>query len=94
MVVFYPCRYFLYSISHPNKHGEPTFDLTSDSAASVDNSAHPTECHLKLHRVLKKCFQNMACIVWLQKVCVVFLSVNSGVWVKSCVKQDQLKEVK
>ena len=63
MVVFYPCSYFLYLISYPNKHGEPTFDLTSDSAASVDNSAHLTECQLKLHCVLKTVFRTWYALV-------------------------------
>ena len=44
----------MYSISHPNKHGEPTFDLSSD--ISVDNSSDLTKHQLKLHRVCKKLF--------------------------------------
>ena len=56
MCILFRCSYLLYSISHPNKHGEPTFDLSSDSDATVDNYTDLTECQLKLHRVFKKMF--------------------------------------
>ena len=63
MCILFHCSYLLYSISHPNKHGEPTFDLSSDSDASGDNSTDLTECQLKLHRVFKKCSQYIIYVV-------------------------------
>ena len=46
--------YFLYSITHPNPHGEPTIDLTSDDRASIHNKDELTDLQMKHHCVIKK----------------------------------------
>ena len=46
----------MYSISHPNKCGEPTFDLSSDTKAVIHDGDKLTDLQLKHHRVLKRLF--------------------------------------
>ena len=45
------CSYFLYEISHPNKHGEPLHDLSSDSEITNENLSAQ---QVKLERVIKR----------------------------------------
>ena len=46
--------YLLYSISHPNKHGEPILDLTSYKDTSADNPLNLSDYELKFYCVCKK----------------------------------------
>ena len=46
----------MYSISQPNKHGEPSYDLSSDPRATVQNNHQLTELQLKHCRVLMRLY--------------------------------------
>ena len=46
----------MYSITHPNSHGEPTIDLSSDDNISIHNKDELTGLQLKHHCVIKKLF--------------------------------------
>ena len=46
----------MYSISHPNKCGEPTFDLSADTKAVIHDGDKLTDLQLKHHCVLKRLF--------------------------------------
>ena len=48
--------YFLYSISHPNKHSEPLIDLSTEPKAHVDNAENLSCNLLKVERVIKRTF--------------------------------------
>ena len=56
ILYFHTCSYLLYSISHPSKNGEPTFDLSSDTKAIIHDVDELTDLQLKHHRVLKRLF--------------------------------------
>ena len=45
--------YFLHSISHPNKHGMPLFNLSQDVKARIENQENRTENQVKLERVIR-----------------------------------------
>lgn len=47
--------FYLYSISHPDKNGVPTIDLTKDSDCKV-NTTGVTETLLAIERVIRKVF--------------------------------------
>lgn len=49
--------YFLYSISHPNKHGEPLIDLSANSKAHVDEAENLSHGLLKVERVIQRTFE-------------------------------------
>lgn len=51
------CSYFLYSISHPNKHGEPLVDLSADPKAHVGEAENLSCSSLKVERVIQRTFQ-------------------------------------
>ena len=55
--IFFICAYsfYLYSISHPDKNGVPTIDLTKDSDCKV-NTTGVTETQLAIERVIRKVF--------------------------------------
>ena len=46
----------MYSISHPNKYGEPTIDLSADNKAVICDEEKLTDLQLKHHRVMKRLF--------------------------------------
>jgi hypothetical protein len=49
------CSYFLYEISHPNKHGEPLLDLSSDPVcAGGADQENLSAQQIKLDRVIKR----------------------------------------
>ena len=48
--------FFLYSISHPNKHGDPLFDLSKDIKAVVENVENISPIQLKIKRVITRAF--------------------------------------
>ena len=52
-LIFLLYSYFLYSISHPNKHGEPLIDLSADSKAHVDDAENLSHGLLKVERVIQ-----------------------------------------
>lgn len=49
--------YFLYSISHPNKHGEPLVDLSADPKAHVDEAENLSCSSLKVERVIQRTYR-------------------------------------
>jgi hypothetical protein len=48
--------YFLHSISHPNKHGLPLFNLSQDVKAHIDSQENMTENQVKLERVIRRTY--------------------------------------
>ena len=48
--------YFLHSISHPNKHGLPLFNLSQDVKAHIDFQENMTENQVKLERVIRRTY--------------------------------------
>lgn len=52
----YPYSYFLYSVSHPDKHSAPMLDLSKDSEAQIANSDTFSSRNLAVERVITKVF--------------------------------------
>ena len=48
------CRYFLYSISKPNKEGSPTIDLSNDTNPGCRTSCSGAPYQVKLDRILTR----------------------------------------
>ena len=48
--------YFLHSISDPNKHGLPLFNLSQDVKAHIDFQENMTENQVKLERVIRRTY--------------------------------------
>ena len=48
-------QFFLYSITYPNCHGEPTVDLSADTNP-IHNADDLTDLQLKQHHVIKRLF--------------------------------------
>ena len=61
ILLFFYCSHFLYNYSHPNKHGVPQVDLSSDSEASVDLSVELLllSDRLAAERVIAKTFADV-----------------------------------
>ena len=57
--------YNLYSISHPNKHGLPMHDLSSDEEATPDTSETLTNHQLLIERIITRVFSeyNICCVI-------------------------------
>ena len=48
--------YFLYTISHPDRHGCPIIDLSKDKEAQISSIPTLTEVQKKLERAIVKIF--------------------------------------
>jgi len=61
--MFFPCSYFLYEISHPNKSGIPQISLFNDPEAQIDLSASLCPSQAALERFIVKVFCHCHCDV-------------------------------
>lgn len=77
-ICFSSHSYFLYSISHPNKHGEPLLDLSANPKARVDDAENLTYSMLKIERVIQRTFQEYG--VKLPTTAKIRASFKSKLW--------------